>query len=113
MAAGAFMGDSGSRAALLDEFQRAVSYGRGATGRFAAHCNPPALWRIIPSPSQNNAKGASLMSLTVRRVITGHDNNGHAIVEIDEVAKNVHQGRPGAFAANIWTTEAFPVSNDG
>jgi len=53
------------------------------------------------------------MSLTVRRVVTGHDKNGHAIVEVDEVAKNVHQGRPGAFAANIWTTEGFPVSNDG
>ena len=53
------------------------------------------------------------MSLTVRRVVTGHDKNGHAIVQIDEVAKNVHQGRPGAHAANIWTTEGFPVDNDG
>jgi Cupin domain len=52
------------------------------------------------------------MSLTVRRVITGHDQNGHAKVLIDEVAKNVHQGRPGAHAANIWIEEGFPVNND-
>jgi phage terminase large subunit-like protein len=27
------------------------------------------------------------MSLTVRRVVTGHDKNGRAIVAIDETAK--------------------------
>src|SRR5262245_1704881 len=52
------------------------------------------------------------MSLTVRRVVTGHDQNGHAKVLIDEVCKNVHQGRPGAHAAVIWTAEGFPVNND-
>src|SRR5262245_2456628 len=53
------------------------------------------------------------MSLTVRRVVTGHDDSGRAKVTIDEVAKNVVQGRPGAHAANIWTNEGFPVDNDG
>ena len=53
------------------------------------------------------------MTLTVRRVVTGHDNNGHAIVAIDETAKNVTQGRPGAHAAVIWTSEGFPVDNGG
>ena len=53
------------------------------------------------------------MSLTVRRVITGHDKNGRAIVAIDETAKNVTQGRPGAHAAVIWTSEGFPVDNGG
>jgi quercetin dioxygenase-like cupin family protein len=53
------------------------------------------------------------MSLTVRRVVTGHDQNGKAIVAIDEVAKNVVQGRPGAHAAVIWSSEGFPVDNDG
>jgi quercetin dioxygenase-like cupin family protein len=53
------------------------------------------------------------MSLTVRRVVTGHDQNGHAIVQIYEIAKNVVEGRPGAHAANIWTTEGFPIDNDG
>ena len=53
------------------------------------------------------------MALNVRRVITGHDASGKAVVTIDEVAKNVTSGRPGASAVNIWTTEGFPVNNDG
>ena len=53
------------------------------------------------------------MALRVRRVITGHDATGKAIVKIDEVARHVFTGRPGATACNIWTTEGFPVDNDG
>ena len=53
------------------------------------------------------------MTLTVRRVVTGHDKNGRAIVTIDETARNVIQGRPGAHAAVIWTSEGFPVDNGG
>ncbi len=53
------------------------------------------------------------MALHVRRVITGHDANGRAIVKIVEVAKNVVSGRPGALASVIWTTEGFPANNDG
>ena len=53
------------------------------------------------------------MPLQVRRVITGHDANGQAIVMIDEIAKNVFSGRPGANATNVWTTQGFPVNNDG
>lgn len=53
------------------------------------------------------------MALQVRRVITGHDTNGRAIVKIDEVSTNVFTGRPGATACNIWTTEGFPANNDG
>ena len=53
------------------------------------------------------------MALRVRRVITGHDANGRAIVTIDEASKNLSSGRPGATACNIWTTEGFPANNDG
>ena len=53
------------------------------------------------------------MALRVRRVITGHDGKGQPIVKIDEVAKHLFTGRPGATACNIWTTEGFPVDNDG
>jgi quercetin dioxygenase-like cupin family protein len=53
------------------------------------------------------------MSLTIRRVVTGHDKNGRAIVSIDENVENVAQTRPGAEAAVIWTSEGFPVDNDG
>jgi quercetin dioxygenase-like cupin family protein len=53
------------------------------------------------------------MALRVRRVITGHDGGGRAIVKIDEVSSNIFSGRPGATACNVWTTEGFPASNDG
>ena len=53
------------------------------------------------------------MALKVRRVITGHDSNGKAIVKIDEVVSKIREGRPGANVAAIWTTDGFPVNNDG
>jgi len=53
------------------------------------------------------------MAFQVRRVVTGHDANGKAIVKIDEVITNTKTGRPGAQVAGIWTTEGFPVNNDG
>ena len=51
------------------------------------------------------------MALQVRRVVTGHDTSGRAIVKIDEVAQNIASSRPGASACVVWTTENFPVDN--
>ena len=48
------------------------------------------------------------MSLEVRRVVTGHDENGKAIVEIDEISKNVIERRPGAHSTVIWATNSYP-----
>ena len=53
------------------------------------------------------------MSLRLRRVVTGHDTNGRAVVKIDEVSKNLTSGRPGQMACVVWTTESFPVDNSG
>jgi len=53
------------------------------------------------------------MALTFRRVVTGHDANGRAVVKIDEMAKNQTSTRPGATACVVWTTEGFPVDNNG
>ena len=53
------------------------------------------------------------MAFQVRRVITGHDDNGRAVVKIDEVCTHAFTGRPGATGINVWTTEGFPVDNDG
>ena len=39
------------------------------------------------------------MSLTIRRVVTGHDQNGRAVVTIDETCKNVISRRPNHEAA--------------
>ena len=53
------------------------------------------------------------MSLSIRRVVTGHDGQGRAKVLIDETVNNVASQRPGALYSVIWSTEGFPVSNDG
>jgi quercetin dioxygenase-like cupin family protein len=53
------------------------------------------------------------MTLSVRRVVTGHDEAGKAIVVEDAVSKNQPNRRPGTEASVIWTTEGFPVDNDG
>lgn len=53
------------------------------------------------------------MALQLRRIVTGHDVNGKAVVKIDEVCQNLSTGRPGRSACVVWTTEAFPVDNTG
>jgi quercetin dioxygenase-like cupin family protein len=53
------------------------------------------------------------MAVKVRRVVTGHDAKGRAVVKIDEVSKNIISSRPGATACVVWTTESFPVNNTG
>jgi quercetin dioxygenase-like cupin family protein len=53
------------------------------------------------------------MSMQVRRVVTGNDAKGQAIVEVDEIAKNVISNRPGASSCVVWSTKGFPVDNDG
>ena len=53
------------------------------------------------------------MSLKIRRVVTGHNEHGKAIVEIDELVQNVISNRPGASSSVIWSSQGFPVDNDG
>jgi mannose-6-phosphate isomerase-like protein (cupin superfamily) len=53
------------------------------------------------------------MTLNIRRVVTGHDAQGRAKVLIDEQVKNVFSPRPGAAYSVIWSSEGFPVDNDG
>jgi quercetin dioxygenase-like cupin family protein len=53
------------------------------------------------------------MTLNIRRVVTGHDSQGRAKVLIDEQVKNVFSQRPGAEFSVIWSSEGFPVDNDG
>jgi quercetin dioxygenase-like cupin family protein len=48
----------------------------------------------------------------VRRVVTGHDATGKAVVVIDEALPGVLM-RPGVAASVAWTSEGFPVDNNG
>ena len=53
------------------------------------------------------------MSLKIRRVVTGHDASGKAVVSIDEISKNVISRRANHESCVIWTTGEFPADNDG
>ena len=48
--------------------------------------------------------------MNIRRVVTGHDANGKAIVTIDEPVKTKSM-RPGVETTVVWTSEGFPVDN--
>lgn len=51
--------------------------------------------------------------MKIRRVVTGHDGKGKALVAIDEISRDIVSFRPGATIANIWSTAGFPVDNMG
>lgn len=53
------------------------------------------------------------MTLKLRRIVTGHDRNGRAVVAIDEVSKNLLSFRPGMSSCVIWTTDTMPADNSG
>lgn len=52
-----------------------------------------------------------MTSFGVRRVVTGHDENGRAIVAVDEFANRTTSHRTGQTAVVVWTTDGFPVDN--
>jgi mannose-6-phosphate isomerase-like protein (cupin superfamily) len=51
------------------------------------------------------------MSLEIRRVVTGHDENGRAVVLIDEVCRNVISRRANHQSCVVWSTGSFPTDN--
>src|SRR5436190_20839408 len=50
--------------------------------------------RRLAHSSADAKLGGGRMSLTIRRVVTGHDPDGRAVVRIDEVCRNVISARP-------------------
>ena len=51
------------------------------------------------------------MAFAQRRIVTGHDAEGRAIVKYDDVLEG-EPARPGTTRAVVWTTEGFPIDND-
>lgn len=49
------------------------------------------------------------MTFTVRRVVTGHDPDGSAIVRYDDSGANQSSGRANMTAQVIWTSDDLPV----
>jgi quercetin dioxygenase-like cupin family protein len=52
------------------------------------------------------------MDLQIRRVVTGHNADGHAVVKIDEVCRNLVSTRKGQQSCVVWTTDVAPANND-
>jgi len=50
-----------------------------------------------------------------RRVVTGHDANGTAIIESDQLATQMLErpNRPGVRLTNFWLTHETPAQYDG
>src|SRR5688572_28343880 len=68
----------------------------------------PAETCLVPLPG-----APTHMSLKIRRVVTGHDASGKAVVSIDEISKNVISRRPNHESCVIWTSGEFPADNGG
>jgi quercetin dioxygenase-like cupin family protein len=51
------------------------------------------------------------MALKIRRVVTGHDANGRAIIAVNEICKNVTSRRPNHESCVVWSTGSFPTDN--
>ena len=63
------------------------------------------------NPSYEVADESSPMPLHIRRVVTGHDDDGRAVIAIDEIARNVTSRRPAHQSCVIWSTGEFPTDN--
>ena len=55
------------------------------------------------------------MARSIRRVVTGHDDQGRAVCISDGIATNVLQrpNRPGVTLTNLWRNERTPTEYDG
>ena len=51
------------------------------------------------------------MTSNMRRVVTGHDQDGKAVITIDDVSPHVTAPRKGATSTVIWSTETLPADN--
>jgi quercetin dioxygenase-like cupin family protein len=52
-----------------------------------------------------------MMKFPMRRVVTGHDEQGRAIVQFDDISTNFVSKRPGHDSFVVWTTKGNPVDN--
>ena len=53
------------------------------------------------------------MTLNIRRIVTGHDEDGNAIISSDYVMDNIHNLRSGNPQTLLWQTEDTPANVDG
>ena len=51
------------------------------------------------------------MTLSIRRVVTDHDQQGQSVVRFDEITSNIVSRRPGHSSTVIWSHADTPVDN--
>ena len=52
------------------------------------------------------------MALEVRRIVTGHDSQGKAVVATDERLAGIGAaGRAGISRVDVWSTDKMPIDN--
>jgi quercetin dioxygenase-like cupin family protein len=82
-------------------------------GRIGTVAHGLGLTRTLRTKIDGAQSRETMMGFEIRRVVTGHDSSGRAVVLYDEIGKEVSSGRPGATASVVWTTEGWPIDNDG
>ncbi len=55
------------------------------------------------------------MGQKIRRIVTGHNEKGKAVIMINDLASNATEikGWPGLWVTELWTTSEMPVDNKG
>ena len=57
-------------------------------------------------------KGEGNVALEIRRIVTGHDQSGKAVVAADERLRGATRaGRAGLARVEIWSTDHMPIDN--
>src|ERR1700737_4974145 len=83
--------------------------------RTDGHRGRVATLRVLRAFVVNNPsvfEGRRAVALEIRRVVTGHDANGKAIVASDERMNGVSApARPYISRCEIWSTDKMPVDN--
>ena len=62
--------------------------------------------------AQEPARAQDAGPLRIRRVVTGHDENGRSLVAIDEPDRPGAPGRENMESTLIWSTGSFPTDNN-
>jgi quercetin dioxygenase-like cupin family protein len=78
----------------------------------------PAKWRLRSRWAGARTKFEqigkdAIVTLNLRRVVTGHDSQGRAVVTIDDYPTNRISNRPGHEAMVVWTTRETPADISG
>jgi hypothetical protein len=53
------------------------------------------------------------LTLSIRRVVTGHDSTGRSVVVSDGIVPDVVSERPGQERSLLWAARGLPADNDG